>query len=147
VDPIPFVLSTALISSTLVPCSAPHARLAVYAPAPQGAPATDWPQQHKRPEIPHLPHEEPSLRVTVDSGASGTFTNSSARSTHFDSSAQLAWLRNELGDKLIVVPRENFLDRSFFSEAPANPKLSVRPQTKPRTSVSTRVTARARSGC
>ena len=146
-DPIPFILKTAFISSTLVPCSAPHAGLTVHAPWPAGVPATDWPQQRERPEGPHLPHEELSLRVTVDSGASGAFTNSSTRSIRFDSSPHLAWLRNELGDKLILICRENFLDKSFFSESPENPKLSVRPQTKPFSPVSVRVTARARRGC
>ncbi len=145
--PTTFILKTAFISSTLVPCPAPHCGLTVYALVPQNASVTDWPQQRERPETPHLPHEERSLRVTVDSGASGSYTNGSARSMHTNSSAQLAWLRNELGDKLIMTPEENFLDKSFFSGTPQNPKMKVRPQTRPLTALSTRVRARARSGC
>jgi hypothetical protein len=106
----------------------------------------EWPEQQERPEIPHLPHEELSLRVTVDSGASGTYTNSSSR-TYINSSAQVAWLPNELGNKLIVIPVENVLDESFFLRTPLNPKLNLRPQTKAVTPVSKRLTARARSGC
>jgi hypothetical protein len=147
VNPTPFILKTALISSTLVPRPALHHELIPYVHAPQGVPVADWPQQQERREIPHLPHEEQSLRVTVDSSASGTYTNSSARSTHTNSSAQMAWLRNELSDKLIVITEENLLDGSFFLETPPNPKLYLRPQTKPLTAMSTRVRARARSGC
>jgi hypothetical protein len=146
-DSMSFILKTALISSTLVPCHAPHNGLTVYASAPLGVPITDWPQQQEQPEIPHLPHEELSLRVTVDSGASGIYTNSSARSMHTSCSSQLAWLRNELGDKLIVISKDDCLGETFFSEAPPNPKLSVRAQTKPLAVVSRRMPARTRSCC
>jgi hypothetical protein len=88
--------------------------------------------------IPHVPHEGRSLRVTVDSSASGTSTNSSA---------QVAWLRSDLSDKLIVISAENFFDESFFSETLPNPKLNVRHPTKPLTAVSRRMRARARRGC
>ena len=124
----------------MVPCSAPHDGLTVYAPAPQGVPVAGW------PEIPHLPHEERVLRITVDSSASGAYTNSSGRSMPTNSSAHLAWLRNELGDKLTMIPAEKLFDQSFFLERPPNAKLNVRPLTKPLTPVSTRLTARARSG-
>jgi hypothetical protein len=146
VNPTPFILKTALISSTLVPCPALH-ELIAYVHAPQGVPIAHWPQQQERPEIPHLPHEEQSLRVTVDSSASGTYTNSSSRSTHTNSSAQMAWLRNELSDKLIVIAEENLPQESFFLKTPPNPKLHVRPQTKLLSAMSTRVRSRARSGC
>jgi hypothetical protein len=147
VDPTPFILKTVLISSTLVPCPARHEGFAGYEPAPQCAPVANWPQQQERSEMPHLPREERSLLVTIDSGASGTYTKSSARSTHTNCGAQVAWLRNELGDKLIVVAADNLLDESFFLGTPPTPRLNVRPQTKPLTAWSTRVSARARSGC
>jgi hypothetical protein len=143
VDPMSFILKTALVSSTLVPCHAPRERLTVYASAPLGMPVTHWPQQQEHPEIPHLPHEELSLRVTVDS-ASGTYTNSTS-STYTTSSAQLAWLRNDLSDKLIAISKEGFLGESFFSEAPPRPKLSILARARPLAAVSRRMPARTRS--
>src|SRR5439155_9991036 len=86
-----------------MPCRVPHAELIVYSPQPQGVPVANWPERQEWPESPHLPHEEEFLRVTADSGASGTFTNTSARSTHVTSVSQLAWLPNDLGHKFIVV--------------------------------------------
>jgi len=83
---------------------------------------------------------------SVDSGASGAYTNSSAQLMYTNGSAQLAWLRNELSDKLILVPGENLLDESFFLETPS-PRLNVRPQTRPLAALSTRVRPRTRSGC
>jgi hypothetical protein len=108
-------------------CSAPRDGLTVYAPAPQSVPVAGWPERQEWPEIPHLPHEERVLRITVDSSASGVYTNSSGRSMHTNSSAHLAWLRNELGDKLTMIPTENLFDQSFFVERPPNAKLNVRP--------------------
>src|SRR5258708_29136661 len=102
-----FILKAALASSTLVPCAAQRAELTVYSLAPQGVPMEHWPEHQERPESPHLPHAEGFLRVAVDSGASVTFTNSSARSTYTTSSPQLAWLRNQLGEKLILSSQDN----------------------------------------
>jgi len=147
VNPTPLILKTALISSTLVPRPALYHGLIAYVHTPQGVPVADWPQQTERPEIPHLPHEERSLRVTVDSSASGTYTNSNARSTYTNSNAQMAGLRNELSDKLIVITEENLPEESFFLGTPPNPKLHVRPQTKALSAMSARGRTRVRSGC
>jgi len=88
-DPTTFILKAAIISSTLVPCHTPHAEPTVYSLTPQGVPVEQWPQPKEYPESPHLPHEEQTLRITVDSGTSGSYTNSSVQTTHVNISAHL----------------------------------------------------------
>jgi hypothetical protein len=144
VDPMSFIL-TAFISSTLVPCHTTNDGVTVYETSARAVPVSNWPQEQERPEIPHLPHEELSLRVTVDS-ASGAYANSTS-STYTTSSTQLAWLRNDLSDRLIVISKEEFRGKSFYPETPPNLKLSTQAQAKPLNTVSRRIRALARSRC
>src|ERR1700691_4475568 len=103
-NPIPFVGKAALISSTLVtppkPSHLMDDRLVVHALVSPCAmvPVYDWPEKQESHDSPHLPHEE---RVTVDSGASGNFTNSSARTVSY-SYTQAPFLKNFLSDKMIL---------------------------------------------
>jgi len=130
-----FIVKAAFFSWTLVPCPAPQDCLTPYVPR------AEWPEHRERPDQPHLPHEERYPSVVVDSGASGgTYTNSSARSMGVDSSPQVAFLRNELSDKVIVIG--SAFDEPFLESAP-NPQMNLRPQTKPLAVASTRWSARA----
>lgn len=128
-NPTPFILKTALISSTLVP----HARSAdtqptFSAPVSPAAvvPVCNWPERQDRHELPHLPPEE---RVTVDLGASGSFTNTSAR-TVSGSYTLTPWLRNELSDKLIMALAENVLSEQGCLATVPNQQVQARPDTK-----------------
>jgi hypothetical protein len=119
-----FILKTALASSVVVPCPVPHAELIVYSRRLRGLPVEHWPGRPEWPEPPHLPHEEQSPRVNVDSGASGTSTNSSSQSM-YTSSAQVAWLLNDLGNKLIVGSAETARNEPFLFEPPPNPMCPI----------------------
>jgi len=139
VDPTPFILKTALISSTLVLCPAPRdvlrsatdPELTIYSAAPQGVPVLDWPESRERSEIPHLPHEERWLRVSVDSGASGGIVanSTSHQSTYTTGLTRLALLPGDWSDKFILVSATVMNHQEFLATLP---KLEVqeRPNTK-----------------
>jgi hypothetical protein len=139
-DPKILILKAAIASSTVLSCQAPNTALSVHVASPEGIPVETWPEKKERPESPHLPHEE--LRVTVDSGASGT--NTTARLTHFSSFTQLSWLRNELGENFIVLSAENFREESRLTRP--NPHLRTQQKGKQLKHTSTPI-PRARSGC
>jgi hypothetical protein len=104
-------------------------------------PVVDWPEPRERSEIPHLPHEERWLRVSVDSSASGGDVSNvtSQRSTY------TALLPGDWSDRFILVSAETVMNLQEFSAT--LPKLEVqgRPNTKKHLSTgSTRREARAR---
>ena len=132
--PTTFIWKT-LLSSTLVTCPTSHVAPNVYVFTSQAMQIGQWPEQHERHEMPHLPHEERTLRV--DSSPSGTYPNSSA---------QVAFLRNYLGDKLNVITAEDVPNQSLLWKSLPNLKSTLRPQTKPLTNLSKRLIIRTRKG-
>jgi hypothetical protein len=103
------VLNSALVlcpncSSIVKPCPNCAAPSVSSPAAPTAAlPVYDWPERREPHESPHQPHEE---RVTVDSGASGNFTNASARTISY-TYTQTPFLRNLLSERLIAVLDDN----------------------------------------
>ncbi len=139
-DPTPFILKTALISSSLVFCPTPRdvrcpatdPELTIYSHAPQGVPVVEWPESRERPETPHLPHEERWLRVSVDSGASGGIVaNSTSRqSTYTSGVTQLALLPGDWSDKFILVSEWSITNEQQFLATLPELEVQARPNTK-----------------
>jgi hypothetical protein len=123
VDPRLFAAKAVIVSSTFTPCHGlayPTTTLeAMHAPGSLCAmvPVRDWPEPQEHGEQPHLPHEE---RIRVDSGASGSFTNTSARTTSY-TYTQIPFLRNLLGDDFITAVTEN----AQLEAEPSIPRMNL----------------------
>ncbi len=138
-DPTPFILKTALISSSLVlcptprdvKCSATDPEPTIHSLALRGVPAVEWPESRERSEMPHLPHEERWLRVSVESGASGgIFGNTTSRqSTYISSFTRLALLPDDLSDGFILVSESLMNHQEFLATLPGL-EVQARPNTK-----------------
>ena len=141
--PTPFICN--LVCTTLVACCTPPATAGIYGPELRHVPVVDWPEQRELPESSHTPHEERFLRVTVDSGASGALVNNS---THVSTGTYLPWLRNELGEKLLVVPDGGVNVRFLTTQTATSWQVEGCPTCRPFNAVpSRRQIVRIRRGC
>jgi len=142
-----FICRNLLLFSTLAVCPTSHAGAGIYRPRLQHVPTADWPEREERSDPQHLLHEERTLRVTVDSGASGALTNSSPGSTHVSTTTHVAWLRNALSENLIVVSGEDANSEWLEVESKQTVMSDDRFRTKPYNSTAKWQRERARRNC
>lgn len=135
-----------VLASSLVSCEAPRDQITFFSETPRSIPIGDWPApDQERPEAPHVPHEEQTLRITAESGVSGTLSNVTSQSYTYSYTSHPAWLQNDLTHKLELTFEQNSQEEVF--ERPAIPRMrnDIRPQLKPMNARSIRRAPWARS--